>query len=78
MASPPAWPGGLPSPTAAELEAAYRRLSQRVDGATASEEPLRAERIALRERYRGVHFPDLADALETLRSGADTADTSAE
>ncbi|MDR0363057.1 MAG: hypothetical protein LBJ46_10310 [Planctomycetota bacterium] len=65
----PAWPGGLPVPTREELEAAYRRLSQRLDKLDDAEDADRAAgiRIELLDRARGA---DLLEASTRLAASA--------
>lgn len=53
------WPGGIPAPTAEELEAARRRLAQRLrfdDSSDRSVDALQRERIALLEKIGGRFF----------------------
>lgn len=46
------WPGGIPTPTPEELEAARRRLAQRLDNPAEAEDPAAAQRdrLSLLER----------------------------
>lgn len=56
------WPGGLPGPSAEEMEAAYRRLTQRLtENESDSDAPaLNAERLDLLDRYRRADFATFA------------------
>ncbi|MDR1611569.1 MAG: hypothetical protein LBT97_02170 [Planctomycetota bacterium] len=61
----PPWPGGLPAPTRDELEAAYRRLSQRLERPGDADDPegaLRSRLDAL-EQGRGADFLALSTSL---------------
>lgn len=68
---PRRWPPGLPRPTAQELEAAYRRLAQRVHHDTSGVGPDRVEavrqwRTGLVDRHRMTDFPHAARQLADL------------
>lgn len=65
------WPGGLPAPTREELEAAYRRLSQRLERSGDAGDPEEAARSRLDtlEQGRGADF----DALSAGLTGAASA-----
>ena len=58
------WPGGLPSPSPAEIKEAYRRLSQKLtagEGVSSEDsEQLKAKRIELIENFRDADFGSLA------------------
>ena len=68
----PGWPGGLPAPTREEMEAAYRRLSQRlnkVDEASNPETASRA-RVEIVEKNRKTDFGELANRSISLVASA--------
>ncbi len=49
------WPGGIPAPTKAELEAARRRLAQRPEETAAAAAPeTRTRRLGLLEKITGI------------------------
>lgn len=57
------WPGGLPMPTRPELEAAYRRIAQRLDdpGNVDNADQINRERAEFMERSRKIGFPGLTE-----------------
>lgn len=62
---------GIPTPTADELEAAYKKLSQHVRNDLTGKEPegiltAKAQRLALVEGFRGVDFSVLVEAGSTV------------
>lgn len=62
------WPGGIPAPTGAEMEAAYRRLAQRLDRVDDASDPETAKRgrSAVLEKVRNVDFGELAARMFSL------------
>lgn len=70
------WPGGLPQPTAEELEAAKKRLSQRLRNLDTAADPEQAQndRMALFDRIRNRNVGDVSAAnsavLATLAASA--------
>lgn len=59
------WPGGLPAPTREEMQAAYRRLSQRLDKLDEAGDPEQAQlsRIKTLEGMRKTDMGELADTI---------------
>ena len=62
------WPGGIPAPTSAEIEAAYRRLSQRLDRVEDAENPDSAQRTrtSVLEKARNINFGELAARMYSM------------
>ncbi len=67
---PVSWPGGLPAPNRAELEAARRRLAQRPQGAVEAGDPaaVRNRRVELLEKIGRRDFGQLPPGISAVVS----------
>ncbi|MCD8138803.1 MAG: hypothetical protein LUE17_03325 [Planctomycetaceae bacterium] len=68
---PVSWPGGLPSPSAEELEIARRRLAQRPQRLEDAADPqaVQTDRLTLLERLGRTDSAALAGALQPVAAG---------
>ncbi len=69
---PVSWPGGLPAPSRAELEAARRRLAQRPRNADQADDPalVQSRRLEILEKIGRRDFGQLPLGISTIASAA--------